>query len=304
MAQTRNRTRARMQGAAGFSLLELMVSTAVMLVVSGAALSSVVGHQKSYVSTTIQADMHSEMRNAVELLTQEVGQAGALNFTPTTLAASVAASPMAQSIPVGSTAGMFVGQRLRVDSGALEETVVVTALASNPPSISAVFAQGHTAGVLVTAAGVFPQGILSSSTPTSLRLFGDINADGNLAYVRYDCDTTAGTLTRSVTPLTSTTLGSSDILLSHVVPAAGINGCFILPAPTSVAGFTFTPIVGLTINVETARPDPQTGQFVVMSQNFLNIAPRNVQAGLDMANAGSVNNLQAVPPAVLALDAQ
>jgi len=298
------RNSSRSHGAAGFSLLELMVSTAMILIIGGAAVSALGGHQKSYTSTTLQSDMHSEMRNAVELITQEVGQAGAMNFAPTTLAATVAASPLAQSVQVASTAGMFVGQQLRVDTGSAEETVAVTALSSVPPAFSAIFSQAHTSGVLVASAGVFPQGILSSSTPTSLRLFGDINADGNLEYVRYNCDTTAGTLTRSITPVANAALSNSEVLLNHIVPAAGVNGCFILPTPTSAGGFTFIPTVGLTINVETAQVDPQTGQYVVMTQNFLDIAPRNVEAGLDMANAGSVVDLQPVPPAVSALDAQ
>jgi len=305
MVRNRNRIQIKVNEG-GFSLLELMVSLALLLIVAGAAFSSLTTYQKSYGSTGMQADLHSSVRSAVELFGQEVGQAGLFPFTPTTMNTAVVVSTAPQTVVVGSTNGMFVGENLLIDTGANQEQVAVTAVGTN--AITAVFANNHIAsglsGVMVNAAGVFPQGILSSSTPTSLRLFGDINGDGTLQYVRYSCDTTAGTLTRSMTPLTSQTLNAPIVVASNLVPTPGVTGCFSYPSATSVQGATFIPNVALTISAKTAQKDPQTGQFVVLTKSFVNFTPRNVQAGLDMANAGVTARLQPTPPAVAVLDAQ
>ena len=71
----------------GFSMVELLVSLTVMLLVAGAALSVLSYAQKMYSTQQMQADMHGGLRGAFELMSQEIGQAGALSsatytFTP------------------------------------------------------------------------------------------------------------------------------------------------------------------------------------------------------------------------------
>jgi hypothetical protein len=56
-----------------------------------------------------------------------------------------------QTPEVLSVASMQVGQTLSVDEGASQESVVITALASSPPSFTAVFTKLHLSGVVVTA---------------------------------------------------------------------------------------------------------------------------------------------------------
>src|SRR6266550_3925681 len=184
----------------GFSLIELLVSLTVMLVFAGAALSALSYSQRLFTSQQSKANMHSGLLGTFELMTQEIGQAGALNADTKTLGAAVTGSTTAQNVTLSSTANIFVGEALTVDTGSSQEIVRVTAIPSST-QVTGIFKNSHSNGGPVVARGVFPQGILSGSTATSLKLFGDINADGSLVYVQYDCDTTAGTLTRSVTTI-------------------------------------------------------------------------------------------------------
>src|SRR6266700_3154496 len=171
-------TRTRHRAQRGFSLVELMVSTVVMLIVAGGAFGALNYYQKTYQRTEISADMHDNLRSAIDLITQEVGQAGSLNLG-TTLGTRQptngvpVGSPVAQVVLMNDTSGIFPNEKLLVDAGASQELVTVTAVAAN--SVTGVFAIAHNAATQVSAIGVFPEGILNTSTATKLRLFGDIN---------------------------------------------------------------------------------------------------------------------------------
>jgi hypothetical protein len=54
----------------------------------------------------------------------------------------------------------------------------------------------------------------------------------------------------------------------------------------------------MTISVQTEQKDPQTKAFVTMTKSFLNIAPRNVLAGLDDAQNAIITRLQPTPPSL------
>jgi prepilin-type N-terminal cleavage/methylation domain-containing protein len=286
----------------GFSLIELLVSLTVLLVIAGVALSALSYVQKLYSTQQSQADMHAGLRGSFELLTQEIGQAGALGSVTRTLTPTVNSSGSAQNVPISSTADIFVGEKLTVDTGNSQEIVTVTAIGSN--QITAVFSKSHSAGAAVVTQGVFPQGVLSSSTATSLKIVGDINADGTLAYVQYDCDTTAGTLTRSITTLNPgvTTRNASQTLLTNLVANPGGTPCFQYGTAVSVTvsstTYTFIPSVAISLTVQTSKRDPQTGAFVTMTKSFSNLSSRNILAGLDMVQASPpiTNRLQATPP--------
>jgi prepilin-type N-terminal cleavage/methylation domain-containing protein len=279
----------------GFTLLELLISMAVMLVVSAAAFSLLNACQRSYGSTTLKADMNSSARSAVELLTQEIGQAGLLNTPPVQLSQAVIQGPNPQAVNVTSTAGMFVGEKLLVDPGTAPEVVVVTALGTN--AVTARFSQPHTNAAPVIASGVFPQGILSTSTATQLQLLGDINADGTLMYARYDCDVVAGTLSRSITPITAAASNPPVVLVENLLPNPGGTPCFTYTS-SIVGGFTFVTTVGITMTVQTAYRDPQTGGFDTLTKSFMNLSPRNIRSGLEMANLSLTDRLQPTPPGI------
>src|SRR5438876_5271357 len=132
---------------AGFSLLEVMVALVIMLGLCGVTFGAMIYLQNSLVSTNLRADMHSAMRAALALMTQEIGQAGALTFTPKTLGAAVTANAAAQSVALSATTGIFVGEILVIDTGSTQERVSVTAV--NSTTVTGIFTQNHATGVAV-----------------------------------------------------------------------------------------------------------------------------------------------------------
>ena len=196
---------------------------------------------------------------------------------------------------LASTAAIFNGEKLLVDAGLLQETVTVTSV--NSTTIRGIFQKSHASGAPVNAVGVFPQGVLSSSTATQLQLIGDINGDGTLSYAQYDCDTGAGTLSRSVSPITAAAISPSQIVLQGLIANPDGAPCFRYTTATA-AGYTFVTSVGMTVTVQTSQVDPQTGQFMVMTNTFDNLAPRNVLAGFDLAQSGVLTALQPTPSGV------
>jgi hypothetical protein len=272
-----------------------MVSIAILIVLSGAAMSGLLAYQKIYRSLDLKTDVLAGLRGASELMSQEIGQAGLLNYPGTSLAAPVAASLSPQAVAVNSTAGIFAGEKLMVDAGAAQEAVTVTEVGTT--TVAGIFQNSHDAGAPVNAVGVFPQGVLSSSTASQLQLLGDVNGDGTLVYVQYDCDTGAGTLSRSITPISAFSVNAPQILLTGLIANANGAPCFQYRIVTA-AGYTFVTNVGMTVTIQSRRVDPQTGQFVTLANAVNNFSPRNVWAGLEMAQAGIHSSLQPTPPGV------
>jgi prepilin-type N-terminal cleavage/methylation domain-containing protein len=305
-------TRATRQG---FSLVELMASMAILLVISGGMMSAISLSQQSFARTEMKSDMYENVRGVAELMAQEIGQAGLVSLPATTLGAPVTASGTAQAVTVSSTTSMYVGEQVLVDAGSTsEELVTVTAVTAT--KITGIFTKNHPTAVppvTVNVLGVFPSGIVAKgttdgSTDNVLNIFGDVNADGSLVYVRYTCtpgtSAAPGTLTRSVTTITpgANTVSASQTLLSTVIGGAGAV-CFTYtqPPPVTVNGtaYTFVTNVGFTLSVQATRPDPQTAVIPQMTKSFLNLAPRDVLAGLELANAGITSRLQPTPANVL-----
>jgi prepilin-type N-terminal cleavage/methylation domain-containing protein len=292
----------------GFTLIELMASLVILSVILGAIVSLISSAVQTHTRTEVRSDMYENVRGVAEMMAQEIGQSGLVSLPPSTLGAAVASNALAQSVAVTSTNSMYAGEQLLVDAGNNEELVTVTAVNPTANTITSIFGKSHAAGVSVSALGVFPAGIVppgtvDGSTANVMNLFGDINADGTLVYVRYTCTpgTTAapGTLTRSVTPITPgvNAIGASQTLLSTVVGGAGAV-CFQYTTATA-GGFTFVANVGFTLSVQATRPDPKTRLYPQMTKSFLNLAPRNILAGLELANAGTSNRLQSTPANVL-----
>jgi prepilin-type N-terminal cleavage/methylation domain-containing protein len=286
----------------GFSLLEVMISLLVLLVVSGAAFRALAYYQRSYGSSRMKAVMHEGVRGAVELISQEVGQAGLLDFTTQTTSTAINASLVAQPVGVTSVNSIFKYEILIIDTSTGEERVTVTDLDPVAGTITAVFTKNHPANTVVRGYGIFYQGIMppgltGGSDGNNLKIFGDIKGDQSITYVKYTCDTTAGTLRRSMTVVTptTTTLNASDVLVDNLMANPGNVACFQYP-PNTVAGpYTFVTSVAITLSVRTSKVDPQTRQYVTMTKSFLNLAPRNVLAGKELALSGSQTRLQPTP---------
>jgi prepilin-type N-terminal cleavage/methylation domain-containing protein len=212
------------RNARGFTILELMVGMAVFLIISGAVLISMSRMQTNYRTAEINTQMQQQLRETMELMAQEIGQAGlqastveggatggdATFVAPYKLTNGNTATGL-QTVALTTATGVFapyVGQWLQVDGGANQEAVQITEI---PPTVAAGSIQAnfgilHAAYTPAYPMGIFPHGILSDqSNPSAtgggkLAMFGEINGSGNgLWAVEYACPATfPGPLTRTV----------------------------------------------------------------------------------------------------------
>ena len=81
----------------GFSLIELLVAVAIFMIVSGTALEGVFRLTKTSRTVSNRSEMHAAVRNATELLQQEVGQAGRVAL-PTRVQFTVGAAAGSQTV--------------------------------------------------------------------------------------------------------------------------------------------------------------------------------------------------------------
>src|SRR5262249_2771108 len=151
--------------------------------------------------------------------TQAIVGAGTGNCDPSNPGQFSAGPPVIPALPTTVTSV----QGLWSTNGALPQSyVLVTTLdgdnrettpvrkvdsSVNPPTITACFNNNQPAGTTLMALGGFgngivpPTGVANGSTGTVLKMFGDINGDGNMVYVEYTCDTVnAHKLYRNVMP--------------------------------------------------------------------------------------------------------
>ena len=221
----------------GFSLIELLVATTVLLVVSGIVTSALLQMTNSQTTIWNRTEMHSGIRGATEVLQQEVGQAGRAAISATVslvgpVTATVGCDPgnpslLAQTVAVVSkdAAGTVVTsvnginplrnifatgganpayELLTTLDGNAQEAFKVASVDTAGSTITACFRNAHPAGTILSALGAFatgiipPTGIVNGSSATVLKLFGDIMSDGNMVYVEYTCDTVSHNLYRNV----------------------------------------------------------------------------------------------------------
>lgn len=303
------RVRIRQSRRAGFSLLELMVAMTILLIVAGTVMAGMIQMTKSEGSIMNRTQMNSGVRNATELLAQEVGQAGRVGVPlPVTLAGNVVSGFAPATVAVNSATSLFVGENIAVDTGANREMVTLTGVNPANNTISGVFTLAHAKGVPVLVEGSFASGIVppsfaSGSTPTVLKLYGDLNGDGILQYVEYTCDTASGNFYRNVVPLTAGAkppVAPSMVLINNIRTNPGGTPCFTYQEKT-VKNSPINAVinVGITITVQSQYPDPQTGLLVTESKALLNVAPRNVFYAWQMGNAGLTDRMQPMPQSVL-----
>ena len=314
----------------GFSLIEVLVAMTIMLLISGAAVSALLRMTSAQATIWNRTQMHSGIRGATEVLQQEVGQAGRIALpapvTVTNASAASAAAGAAVDIDVSSTAGMFVGMRLTIGTGSAasdtapaQETVAVTnvpsgtrvtvvSLVTNPPNPVAGKVRAHNAGDPVLALGSFatgvvPPGMTNGSTGTVLKLYGDINDDGQMVYIEYTCDIAAKNLYRNVmlwNAATKPPLAASQILLSNIRANPGGTDCFTYQVQP-VLGQDYVIDVAITLTVETQNVDSVTKQKQLETKALLNVSPRNVYGAWQMASLNMSERIQLMPPTVLAL---
>lgn len=297
---------------AGFTLIELLVSMLVLLVVSGIVVGATMDLTRLGGTMTNRSDMHSGVRNATALLQQEVGQAGRVSLpVPSSLAGAVGIGPA--TVLVTSTAGMFVGEQLSLDTGASEEIVTLTAIDTAANSITANFQVPHAVGTRLSAtggffAGVIPTTMANGSTGNVLKIIGDINDDGNMVYIEYTCDLANGRLYRNSMPITAAVKPAvtiEQVLLDNLLPNPPNPNGFVPPCflyqQQSFAGRTYVVGVAIMTTVRTQQRDVITRNFQTVTKALLNVAPRNVVNVWQLASLNYVDRVQPVPPSVMAL---
>lgn len=323
----------------GFTLLELMVALTIFVIVSAVVMSGMVQMVRVQGTVSNRTEMHTSVRSATELLQQEIGQAGRISLPiavmPVTMSGPVSASatPLTtQTVAVSSTTNVFTGMLLDVDTGSNFEVVTVTAM--GPGVITAVFSKAHPANsILVQVSGAFGTGIvppaagLTCATPgytaypgpgtgsdcNTLKLYGDINGDGNILYVEYSCNTSTtapGYLYRNEVPnavvlgVTKPAPDPSMYLLNNVLPNPSSPGCFSYQVQNASVSGTPTPFVtdvAVTLTVQTQMLDPQTNQYQKETKALLNITPRNVFYVWEATSLGEVPRNQPMPTNISSL---
>jgi prepilin-type N-terminal cleavage/methylation domain-containing protein len=311
MSETRGALHTK-QDEAGFTLIEMLVSMAVLMVVSGIVIGGTIDLTRLGATLTNRSDMHSGVRNATALLQQEVGQAGRVSLPgPVTLMADVGTGTAAAS--VSSIDGMFVGENLVVGAGPSEETVTVTAIDTVARNITAKFALPHLAGAPVSTAGGFPAGVVPTTMPNGsdgmrLKIVGDIDGDGNMVYVEYTCDLVAGRLYRNVMPFDASAKPAvtvEQVLLDNLLPNppnpdGKVPPCFTYDQRT-FSGTTYVIGVAIMTTVRTQERERYSNDFQRMTKALLNVSPRNVVNVWQLASFNYKNRVQPLPPSVLAL---
>ena len=289
--------------------------------------------------------------------------------SPVTVSGAVAGDGASHTVTVSSTAGMFPGELLLVgpETGGTSvgtiEPFFVTSLSST--AITGIWMDAHAAAEAVSALGTFPGGIIppqtdanclgassgckevtilgsapaatsvttltaaQASTGYIVKLFGDINGDGNMVYIEYwckNCDTAKPssptnlyrnviTLPAAGTAPTSATkpaVTSSQILLPNVI-CNGYNSVADTCPGTPVTPFvyqvkavgndTYVVDVAVTLTVQTQNKDPKTGKYQYETKALLNVSPRNLFEAWRMASQGVPSRLQPIPEAVITLAA-
>jgi prepilin-type N-terminal cleavage/methylation domain-containing protein len=300
----------------GFSLLEMLLALSILLVVTGIVMSLMMQMTAEQGSVGNRTEMHSSVRSATELLQQEIGQAGKISL-PATVSLNAAVTTVdgtASSVAVTSASGMFGKEQLVVDTGDNEETVALTAVVAATNTITAVFTIPHASGAPVKVAGTFASGIVPTtytcsgancgSTAFRLKLYGDINDDGNMEYIEYWCDTSGGNLYRNVVTIapgaTKPAVTPSMVVLSNLLPnppdpgTTGQAPCFKYQEKV-VSPDTYDVDVSVTLTAQTQNADPQTNQFQQETKALLNVSPRNVFEGWQLASGGVANRVQPMP---------
>jgi prepilin-type N-terminal cleavage/methylation domain-containing protein len=331
----------------GFSLIELLVATIVLLIVMGVVMTAL--RQSTQQQQTIwnRTEMHSGVRGATELLQQEIGQAGRVATpVPITLTAPVAASVACDETSPGfnastanvssvsglwATAGAVPASYALVTTfdGASRETVPLWSVSTGPPAqISGCFSKAHAAGTVLVVQGAFGNGVIppaagfpapgmppgytgfaGGSTDTVLKMFGDVNGDGNMVYVEYTCDTAAHKLYRNVmaydAPPPKPPVSDALVLLNNIQPNPGGTACFTyqVTSPIIIQGqpLSFVLDVAITLTVETQQVDAVTKQKQQETKALLNVSPRNVFNAWELAGIGYTDRIQSTPASVRAL---
>lgn len=281
--RTRNITQTN--SPAGFSMIEMTISVLITMLLMSAVFPFIIQAQKKLQGTQVIAESNQGSRGAMELMTQEIGQAGYNpNFsTNRTSASPVTADANPKCVTINGIASIGTGDWLSVDTGSNNEFVQVTGTTAtgacaSANQIQAVFIMNHVSPGTTFPFRVasyklpYPTGILTGTGTSSdhvLEFYGDINDDGKINYVVYSLQpaTTPATtvaingqnytlynLMRSITPVTfsaGATKGAASPLVRNVLYQDLTTASPTGPTGKPLFSFPSTILVGIVPNQNT-----------------------------------------------------
>ncbi len=278
-------TRSTTPPTAGFTLTELLPSMAILSLLMAAILGFMTQVQKRSQGSQVSSEASQSARGALEVLTQDIGQAGYNPNFPAnkTISSAILASADPQCVTLNDLSRINPGDWISVDRGINAELVQVTGTTNNgvclqPNQIQGIFELNHVSPSSTFPIPVnsyklsYPSGILvgtGMSDDHDLFLFGDVNDDGVINYVSY-------TLAPTTTPASHVTLQGNSYTLYNLMRSA--------TPVTFVAGATRNPASPLVQNVlyqditTTTNPLGPTGQpiFSFPQMYLVGIVPNQV----------------------------
>jgi len=265
----------------GFSLLELLVSVAILTLLMAIVFQFMSTNQKRYRSQQLLAEVSQGGRSAFEVMTQELNQAGynppfRANKTVGGAGATVPGAPLA-SLPVSggspATKGIFYGSRLVIGNTCTgspatctQEEVLVNAdtsygtTAMTTTNIPVVLVNSHAPGEPVfTRNYPYPNGIIYDHrtagtglaiADNKLRFFGDVMDTGDLYYGEYRLQCAGSTPGTWIDACTSTCTSGPFTLTRFVTKLANAStGVFQIPS-SKAAALDGAPVSPLVSNIE------------------------------------------------------
>jgi prepilin-type N-terminal cleavage/methylation domain-containing protein len=275
----------KQSSARGFTVIELMISTAMLLVVMSAALTFFSRGQRIYTNERVTLDMVQDMRTVFDRFTNEIRMAGSglpaprgvIEGSPTTLIvrgdfnnittiitslSAITVSGSTATFPVGTTAGFAAGQTISL----INNLTGVSGLAK----VTAVNSLNKT--LSVNKDDLFPieSGAQLTADPASNSFppGAIINVIERRTYSIITSGADKGAITRTVTyentQTAGTTIQATEIIARNVLDENGNPGLtFTYFKPDGSAALDAAEAVKVQIDLKarSANPDLQTGEY-------------------------------------------
>jgi prepilin-type N-terminal cleavage/methylation domain-containing protein len=273
---------------AGFSLVELLVSVSIIVLLMSAVFPFLFQSQKKYQNNQVVSEANQSARAAMEVMSQEIGQAGFNpNFTAAkTSSAVVAVNSSPQCVTLSDINEINPGDWVTVDTGPNHELVEVLSTSSvsgtpcgSPNQIEAVFLMSHDGSTtpfpVISYKMPYGSGILQDTGTSSdqrLEFFGDINQDGVIRYVVYSLS--------PISPATTVSINGTTYTLYNLYRSVTTVPFTNLPATsayTPPANDQASPLVS-NVLYNAANQSGPTGQpiFAYPDQIVIGVVPNQI----------------------------